>query len=798
MKQRILPILAGLLLALMLPAGAAASSTNLESAPGELLILTPEGEPGGLCPLERTDVTADVTGFVARTTVRQRFVNTSESKIEAVYVFPLPQDAAVDEMLMIVGDRRVIGKIKEREEARRIYEAARAAGHVAGLLDQERPNIFTQSVANIEPGAEVVIEIGFVETLRYEDGFFEWVFPMVVGPRYVPGGGSSPAPMTKGRPTGQVPDGDRITPPVTPPGTRAGHDVGITVNIEAGTEIFDVESELHEVEVELFGRTGTRVSLADKKTIPNRDFVLRYRLATDSIGNSLLTHRDERGEFFTLILQPPRRVRPGRQVARELIFVLDTSGSMNGFPIEKAKEVMARMIDSMQDDDTFNLITFAGNTRLLWGEPRPNTPQNRAEARSFLATRRGAGGTEMMRAIHAALTPSGEEDVRRMRIVCFMTDGYVGNDMAIIDAVRKNAATTRVFSFGIGNSMNRYLLDGMAHAGRGEVEYVTLESQGDAAVERFHERLLAPVLTDIEIDWGELPVSEVHPRRVPDLFAAKPIMVHGRLAGTASGNITLRGWTAAGPYEKRIRVDLGRSAEDHDALASLWARAKVAELMNRDLAALQAGRFPEELKREITKLGIDFRLMTQFTSFVAVEETIVTVGGEPTRVDVPVEMPDGVSYEGVFGNGRREMSRLARKSMAAPAVSGALSKLGYVAQSPPTPPPLPPALAEEADHAPSTTPKLDASLRDLTDKVDRLGHNGNLNVDGIKVVDYRVDVMIFLRDLSDATLKALRDLGFVQTAEHGTPRLLIGTLDVRKLDELEKLPAVLFVKPIRS
>ena len=450
---------------------------------GDLRIIGPDGQVTNSCPLKHTDVVANVAGFVSRTKVKQTFHNPLSEKIEAVYVFPLPQDAAVDEMVMTVGDRRIVGQIKKREEARQVYEQARAAGHVASLLDQERPNVFTQSVANVEPGVQVVIEISYVETLKYEDGWYEFMFPTVVGPRYVPGQPTGKQGEGRAPDTTQVPDASKITPPITPEGTRAGHDISLTVNIDAGMEIQQVECKSHPV-VENKGAAGRMtVALKYQQSIPNKDFVLRYRTATDHVADALLTHRDERGGFFTLILQPPQKVQRKDAVGRELVFVLDTSGSMHGFPITQAKFVMAKAIDGMGPQDTFNLITFSGDTHVLWDEPKPNTPQNREEAQSFLASRQGMGGTEMMKAIEAALVktktakPPAANGVEPIRIVCFMTDGHVGNDFAIIDAVKKNAGTTRVFSFGIGNSVNRFLLDGMSHAGRGEVEYVSLEAK---------------------------------------------------------------------------------------------------------------------------------------------------------------------------------------------------------------------------------------------------------------------------------------------------------------------------------
>jgi Ca-activated chloride channel family protein len=819
---------------------------------GELGIIGPDGKPAGACPLRHTDVQADIAGFVGRTTVRQFFHNPTDRKIEAIYVFPLPHGAAVDDMVMTVGDRRIVGQIREREDARDIYEAAKATGHVASLLDQERPNIFTQSIANIEPGAEVTIEISYVETLKYEDGVFEWVFPMVVGPRYIPGEPTSKvppvSPLNEGKvvepdrrcaeeganepqgtgwspDTTQVPDASKVTPPVIKEGMRAGHDISLSVDIDGGMPIYDVSSELHGIDATPLNAysSAVHVTLKDEAEIPNRDFILHYRLASEEIGDAFLVHADERGTFFTLVLQPPRRVVPEKVVPRELIFVLDTSGSMSGFPIDKAKEVMSKAIAAMRPTDTFNLITFSGDTRTLWSSPRSATAKNVAEAQDFLAGRAGSGGTEMMKAINAALVQTRPQGTARrvaqpIRVVCFMTDGFVGNDMAIIDAVKRNAGTTRVFSFGIGNSVNRFLLGGMARAGRGEAEYVTLEGEADAAAQRFHERILAPVLTDIQIDWGDLPVTDVYPDMIPDLFSAKPLMIHGRLLGPADGKITLRGNTGAGPYEDQLTVSAPADAQDHEALASLWARAKVEDLMSRDYTAAQQGTFPEDLKRQVTDLGLKYRLMTQYTSFVAVEEMTVTAGGEPVKVTVPVEMPAGVSYEGVFGAGngdlaycltsaqpgmRRMRGRELRLAKAARPMSPPAREVAGVAYEPSRDgwafeeePRLVQTTTAPADPRAVVRAKLAEPLRELADRVDSEGADGTLAIGKLKVINYRVDVMIFLNDLSETTQAALKELGFEQTSDSKAVKLLIGSIDVRKLDDLAKLDAVIRVQPV--
>jgi Ca-activated chloride channel homolog len=679
------------------------------------------------------------------------------------------EGAAVDGLAMTVGERRIVGQIKLRGEARAVYEAARAAGHVASLLDQERPNIFTQTVANIEPGAQVVIELSYVETLRYDDGVFEFAFPMVVGPRYMPGiptgrQGSGRAPDTT-----QVPDGSRISRPVILPGTCAGHDIGLTVHIDAGMPMFELQSVLHAVDVVQNGPGRAMVTLKNQADIPNRDFILRYRTTTDAIGDAFLTHTEARGTFFTLVLQPPRTVRPEHAVSKELIFVIDSSGSMSGFPIDKAKETMRLAIERMNPQDTFNLLSFSGGTGRCFTRPIPNTPANRAIALKYLADLYGSGGTEMM--------------------------------PAIIDAVRKHAGTARVFAYGIGNAVNRVLLDGMVHAGRGAVDYVTLQSQADEAVERFQKRIHAPLLTDITIDWGKLSAAEVYPKRLPDLFSHQPIMLHGRLQGQADGVIVLRGRTTAGPLAQQVRVRSPAEPVQHPALAALWARAKVKERLQQDYAALHHGSFPEAVQREITALGIEYQLVTQFTSFVAIEELTVTVAGEPITIAVPVDIPAGVSYEGVFGQATAFASTRSQPSMASSPVSRAMKSLVHVGGSVPAERVIRQRQEEMRDAAerdPSMVmqAKLAEPLRGLEEQVAKAGMDGNLSLGKLRVVGHRVDVMVYLRDTLPQGIDALKQLGFVQTGESKAARLLIGSIDVRQLAELAKLDAVIRIAPV--
>ncbi len=850
------------------PGNRAMAQDNIIMVPegGRLEALDDQGNLIGPCPLKDTVVNVEVSGFFSRVNIKQTYQNPYKKKIEAVYTFPMSHRAAVDRMTMTVGDRVVVGEVKEREKARQIYEVARAQGYVTSLLEQERPNIFTQSIANIEPEAQVIVEISYVEVLEPKDGQYTFDFPMVVGPRYIPGASMTspaivpaelavrhgvtllgPAKLTvgaagevtdlgslqtgklnalltsaqpikypgdtwwgKGDPTGgagqisvwyrfeaeysdeskefgelytdgtgringrwfytdpatitemgtgfsqntnQVPDASRITPEPVKPGQRAGHNIFVTVTIDTGGPgIVDLKSTLHELTGDDFldddeAPSKVTVALADAKEIPNRDFVLSWRTSAETIAEAKLTHAGENGGFFTLILQPPDRVEVADIPSRELIFVMDISGSMRGYPIEKSKEVIAKAIDAMRPRDTFNVITFANGTGILWSEPKPATADNRTAAQAFINSQRGGGGTEMMNAINAALVQgpidepqpltagqladlpadgrdveitvaypnihvSGESDVymvpvrddlklrlqmrtnlptvfqpegvtvgmtgtwstingnrvlivnrawlvgmqkaptKPMRIVLFLTDGYVGNDMAIIGAIKKNAHTTRVFSFGIGNSVNRYLLQGMANAGRGEAEFVLLESDSDAAVQRFTKRVETPVLTDITLAFSDgLEVTDVIPPldAVPDLFDVQPLVIHGRYSKAGKGTLTIAGNTGAGPYERTIDLEFAEDEPEHDVIATLWARAKVEQIMSQDLAAAQQNNFPADMKQQVIALGEEFQIMTQYTSFVAVEKSRLTIDGQPVLVAVPIEMPSGVSYEGIFG-----------------------------------------------------------------------------------------------------------------------------------------------------
>ncbi len=758
---------------------------------GALIGVDADGKLTQSFPLKHTDVSIQVSGPLARAQVTQQFENPYSDKIEAVYTFPLPQNAAVDAMTLTVGDRVVKGTIKKREEARAMYEAAKRRGNVAGLLDQERPNIFAQSVANILPGETVTITISYVETLSYDGGVYSVVFPMVVGPRYIPGQPIAPTlPLGGGWAYDTDQDASHITPPVLKPGTRFGHDLSISVTIDAGVPIHHVQSTTHDIVVNPSKDSPTEVHLEQNATIPNKDFILTYAVAGKDIRDAVLTHRNGKGGVFTLLLQPPDRVKTDQVTPKELVFVLDTSGSMSGFPIEKAKETMRLAIDGLNPRDTFNLITFAGDTHVLFPEPVPATSSNVRKAQAFLSSRRGGGGTEMMTAIRAALDPSDSQE--HVRIVCFMTDGYIGNDMAILGEIQ-NHPNARVFAFGIGSSVNRFLLDKMAEHGRGEVEYVGLNEDGSAAARRFHERIQHPLLTDISVDWDDVDVSDVYPKRLPDLFSAKPLVLTGRYTTPGKATIRLRGKVAGRSVVRKIEVEFPGFEPNHDVLATLWARTKIADLMAQNYRGIQQGTPQPKVQESITQLGLDYRLMTRFTSFVAVEELIITEGGQPRRIEVPVELPEGVSYEGVFGRDD-QVSHGYRMRAMKPMAKMSQSLLGGMVTADASASPMFERLEKRVFMKRPNEPqsKLDSTLLRIAKKKEK--RETFSAEESAKIQNGKVMVQVWLTDTTSENLYQLQELGFKLITKPKSGQLVIGYISIEQLKALAKLSIVQYVR----
>jgi Ca-activated chloride channel family protein len=586
-------------------------------------------------PLKHTDVRATVSGYIGAVEVVQQFHNPYSSKIEAVYVFPLPHNAAVNEFIMTIGERRIRGIIRERQEAEQIYQEAKRQGYVASLLTEERPNVFTQSVANIEPGRQIDVAIKYLHTLDYVDGWYEFVFPMVVGPRFNPAGATDGLGAVPRGGSGMSGQKTEVHHPK--PGERSGHDISLRVDVDAGVAIEEFTCRTHAVSRESPASHQLAVVLEHHDSVPNRDFVLRYRVAGERVKSSLLTHRDERGGYFTLILYPPRELENLRRQPLELVFVLDCSGSMSGVPLAQAKAAVEKGLRLMQPGDSFQLINFAMSASQLGRAPLEATPENLQRGLEYLRTLHAGGGTMMIEGIKAAL--SFPHDPQRLRFVCFLTDGYIGNESQILGEIRRRLGASRIFSFGVGSAVNRYLLDHMARAGRGAVAYLGPRDDGAKVMEEFITRISHPGLTDIAIDWQEMNVSEVFPRRIPDLFVGRPVVLTGRFQGEGATSTRVRGQIAGEQIEFAVPVNLDDTAARHAGLPSVWARMKLA-----DLAAEAAYAPSGDQAGRIKQVALDYGLMSPFTAFVAVDSTRRTEGDEGTTVPVAVPVPEGVKY----------------------------------------------------------------------------------------------------------------------------------------------------------
>ncbi len=575
-------------------------------------------------PLRHTDVKAQVSLYVGSVTVTQQYHNPYDTKIEAVYVFPLPDDAAIRDFVMTVGTRRIRGIIREREEAQKIYREARAQGHVASLLTQERPNVFTQSVANIEPGKQIDVAITYFHTLRYSDGTFEFAFPMVVGPRYNPAGSVDGV--------GVAPSGQKTDVHYLPPDTLSSHDISLQVELDAGLPIAKLESPTHVVDIRRPTETTAVVALGRNDRIPNKDFVLRWTPGGAGVRAAVATHRDETGGYFTLLLQPPAALAEVAPVAREMIFVLDCSGSMDGYPIAAAKRAMEKCLQRLGPDDSFQIIRFSEDASAMGPAPVPATPENLRRGLAYLAGLQGEGGTEMITGIRAAL--GFPHSPGRYRIVSFLTDGLIGDERVILGEIQRRLGPARIFSFGVGSSSNRYLIEAMARVGRGTATYVFDDDASRKAADELYARIERPALTDLRIEGA----VEVHPSPLPDLFVGRPVVVTGRFAGDGPPALRVSGLIGGKPWQTEVPL----SGSKHPALPAVWARAKIASLHDR-MSTSPADT--QECFQAIQATALAYGLMSDFTAFVAVDSLSRTEGQFGTTVVQPVPVPKGVLYE---------------------------------------------------------------------------------------------------------------------------------------------------------
>ena len=621
---------------------------------GGLFVKTQNTAREQVFPLKQTEVKAKIAGNISRVEVVQKFENPFPESLEAVYVFPLPDEAAVDDMEIKIGDRTIKADIKRRDQAVEIYQRARQEGRTAGLLEQERDNIFTQSLANVKPGEKIEVRIRYTESLKFAGGDYEFVFPTVVGPRYI---------------SRNTTDADRINPPVLAPGTRSGQDIAVSVEIDAGVAIGDVRSTSHQITTDRSGNI-VRVQLANADTIPNKDLILRYRVAGENTQATVLTQSDQRGGHFATYLIPALNYKTNEIVPKEVVFLMDTSGSQQGEPLVKSKELMRRFIQGLNPNDTFTIIDFANTAQALSTTPLANTAANRQSAINYIEKLQANGGSELLNGIQAVMnfpvTKAG-----MLRSIVLITDGYIGNDKEVLALVQRSLKPgNRLYSFGVGGSVNRFLLNRLAQVGRGTSQVIRQDEPSAEAAEKFFRQINSPVLTNIQISWegmGEKP--EIYPIAPPDLFTSQPLVLFGRKGDRASGQLRIRGTLAGGKaYEQVLPVNFARSSGrqrestsvaasvtdfGNPAVAQLWGRSRIQDLMNQ-----MFGGETKSLVESVTNTALTYRLLSEYTAFVAVSEEVrVEPDGSRRRVQVPVELPQGVSYEGIFESERAESTR---------------------------------------------------------------------------------------------------------------------------------------------
>ena len=609
------------------------TAANQNQQLGGLYVQSPQGEQL-VFPLKHTEVLARIAGNLSRVEVIQSFENPFTQPLEAVYIFPLPDEAAVDDMEIKIGNRIIKGNIKKREVAQQIYEKAKQEGRTAGLLEQQRDNIFTQSLANIKPGEQIDVTIRYTESLKFESGNYEFVFPTVVGPRYIPG-----TPIDNSGDTDQVPDASQITPPVVPEGMRSRHDINVTVEIDAGLPISQVRSPSHQLKIEHLGQI-VRIQLAGEDTIPNKDLILRYQVCSQETQSTILTQADDRGGHFAIYLIPALEYSTDEIVPKDVVFLVDTSGSQSGDPLQKCQELMRRFISGLNPNDTFTIIDFSNRVRQLSKKPLPNTPENRAKAIAYINNLQADGSTEMLSGIRTAInfpTLAG-----RLRSVVILSDGYIGNENEILAEVQQHLQPgNRLYSFGAGSSVNRFLLNRLAEIGRGISRIIRHDEPTEEVAEKFYRQINNPVLTNIQISWqGDTESPVIYPAIAPDLFSEQPLVLFGRKQDRAGGNLQISGIAAGDKhYEKTFNLIFEETG--NLAVAQLWGRACIKDLMNQMVS------FETKADVEVvTETALTYQLLSQYTAFVAVSDDVrVELGSEYLSMQVPVEMPEAVYYE---------------------------------------------------------------------------------------------------------------------------------------------------------
>lgn len=583
-------------------------------------------------PLKATDVTTNINGMIAETTVIQTYTNEGEKPINARYVLPTSTDVTVHGMTLEIGNQIVRAQIKEKEEAKQEFEEAKSEGKSASLLEQQRPNVFTMDVANIMPGETARVELYYTELIHPTEGVYEFLFPTVVGPRYIAPSDSEKNGSKDWISTPYLSDGN------TPPG-----EYHITVNLSTGVPITEISCKSHEISVTRDNDSTARVTLANPADYAgNRDFILKYKLTGEEVQSGLILTKGDKENFFMLTVQPPEHYTPEEIPPREYIFVLDVSGSMNGYPLDTGKDLIHDLVSGLRETDKFNLILFSGASSQMSPESLPATAENIQAALTLIDEQEGGGGTSLSPAVESALAIPKDDSFARSIVI--ITDGYIYNEHDVYDIINQNMDTANFFSFGIGTSVNRYLIEGIAGAGLGESFIVTDSADAADCAERFRSYIQAPLLTDITVSYEDFQIYDVATATPSTLFSQKPLVIFGKWKGDATGGITITGQSGTEAYIQEISVNEVPISTESDAICYLWARTKLDQL-----AGYGSTRNDSSVKDEITRLGLEYNMTTPYTSFIAVVDTVRNPEGNASDVNQPLPLPLKVSNLAIGG-----------------------------------------------------------------------------------------------------------------------------------------------------
>lgn len=579
--------------------------------------------------LEGTDVDVEINGVIAKVKVKQRYSNKSQSAVNASYIFPASMYAAVHSMEMDLNGKKIKAKIKEKNQAQKEFNEAKSTGKSASLLKQKRPNVFSMDLANIMPGDYVEIDMEYTEMIVPADGTYSFVYPTVVGPRY----------------TGEAAPEKWTSNPYLKEGKTPNRGYTIKTTIEAGLPLSDVKCKSHDVDVNWQGERSALVELKQGSDFAgNRDYILNYRLQGGAIETGLVLHEGKDENFFCMMMQPPKRVELNEIPNREYIFVMDVSGSMHGFPLETSKDLMRNLLSTLRPEEKFNVVLFSGGSKRYSDRSVPATAENIKNATAFVTNRNSGGGTNLLSAMKNSLSIPKEDGFSRSVVV--VTDGYISAEKRCFEYIEENLNNTNFFSFGIGTSVNRYLVDGLAKVGRGEAFIVTSRTDSKGVTEKFRKYISSPVLTDVKVQFEGFDTYDVEPMSVPDLFAERPIVVYGKWRGEPHGNVIVTGVNGNGPYESTMSVGYENVSKKATALPFLWARKKIEALSD-----FNSGYIEPEVQDEITTLGLKYNLLTKYTSFIAVHEEIRNPGGQAKNVKTASPLPKGVSNHAIGSGG---------------------------------------------------------------------------------------------------------------------------------------------------